>query len=67
MNKSVKENPLYFVDRSISPHVCLPSSVDISKLLDVSEVSNAWARYLDTSTDKIYDCAACWEEMQQAK
>lgn len=65
MTMNMKSEPLYEIDRSIFPPACLPTGIDKSNLVDVTRIGDQWRKYLDTSTDKLHDCAKYFAESQK--
>lgn len=47
----------YTIDRSVIPPSCLPSDLDQTNLVDITQVNDSWRKYLDVSTGRIYDGA----------
>lgn len=45
----------YQINRTVDPPICLPASVDVSKLTDITPKGAAWRIYLDPKTGKRYD------------
>ena len=60
-----RPDPLYEIDLSLDPPSCLPSGIDMSSLIDVTQIQDRWKRYMDTKTKKLHICAEYYAKMQR--
>lgn len=44
------------------PSTCFPVDLDTSRLVNVTVVSDYWARFIDMETGETHDCAAYYAE-----
>lgn len=44
---------------------CLPVDLDRTNLIEITTYSDPWARYLDTETGQIHDCADYARQAQE--
>ena len=58
-------DPLYTVDHSTMPPSCLPTHLDRSNLVDITQVFDSWRRYLDKRTGETHDGAVYAAELRR--
>lgn len=51
---AIRAYPEFFFDYSITPPICLPTSVNVGGLIDCTTVSDAWRQFLDPSTGDLH-------------
>lgn len=44
-------------DNSVRPPICLPQSVDTTRMIDITVHGDRFRRYIDPATGKVYDGA----------
>ena len=49
--------PQYVINCSVTPRSCFPVGYDTSDLVDVTQVTDMWRRYVKRSTGEEVDCA----------
>ena len=49
--------PLFTVNYGERPPTCFPSNTDMGELRNISTLTDQWAKFINTRTGEIVDCA----------
>ena len=47
----------YEINKSGRVPTCFPARLDTSEFIDITTAGDTWAKFLDTATGKVHDCA----------